>query len=63
MSQVVPEAEGVGMSSKPEQTRRARHCSHRVRHDAKRELRRLRRRLEKLMLDDTPKRLTRGWAD
>ena len=63
MSQVVPEAEGVGMSSKPEQTRRARHCSHRVRQAAKRELRRLRRRLEKLMLDDTPKRLTRGWAD
>jgi len=51
------------MSTKPEQTRRAKHCSHRVIRAAKRELRRLRRRLEKLMLDDTPKRLTRGWAD
>ena len=51
------------MSAKPEQTRRARHCSHRTIRAAKRELRRLRRRLEKFMLDDTPKRLTRGWAD
>lgn len=51
------------MSTKPEQTKRAKHCSHRVIRAAKRELRRLRRRLEKLMLDDTPKRLTRGWAD
>lgn len=51
------------MSAKPEQTRCAKHCSRRIIRAAKRELRRLRRRLERLMLDDTPKRLTRGWAD
>ncbi len=51
------------MSAKPEQTRRAKYCSHRVVRAAKRDLRRLRRRLERYMLDDTPKRLTRGWVD
>ena len=30
---------------------------------AKRALRRARRRAEKALLEDTPKRLTRGWAD
>ena len=40
------------MSTKPEQTRRTKHCSRRHIRDAKRELRRLRRRLEKFMLDD-----------
>ena len=51
------------MSAKPEQTRRAKYCSHRVVRAAKRDLRRLRRRLERYMLDDTPKRLTRGWVE
>lgn len=51
------------MSAKPEQTRRSKHCSHRIVRFAKKTLRRLRRRLEKKLLDDTPLRLTRGWAD
>ena len=51
------------MSAKPEQTRRARHCSHRCIRHAKRMLRRLRRLLEKRLLDETPLRLTKGWAD
>jgi len=51
------------MSSKPEQTRGAKHASHRVKSFCKRAAKRLRRRLEKRLLDDTPKSVIRGWAD
>lgn len=51
------------MSAKPEQTRGAKHASHRVKAYCKREVKRLRRRLEKRLLDDTPKSVIRGWAD
>lgn len=54
------------MSLKPEQVSRTWLCpkaAARVNRDAKRAAARKRRRLEKTLLDDTPRRVTRGWAD
>jgi len=54
------------MALRPEQARRARHCSQRCRRDAKRALRRLRRRAEKRDVENAPgqvRELLRGWAD
>lgn len=53
------------MSAKPESIESARRIlvnPERAVRSAKRDARRLRRRLEKALLDDTPARVTRGWV-